>query len=475
MIQQFFKKSLVAIPIIMFTSLNVSSQTPSYEPSEECKTFMSKTLASNNWVGDFVTVPQDWSKPHSSPKIKVFFYYDNSRSLTESNPIFFLNGGPFTSYHNRMEALQKKIQKYDINKNHLFIMMDQRGTGCSVPLMPKGDESIETYRKYSSENIIKDSEVIRRKLFRKKKWKLFAQSYGGFLAARYLHLYPKNISEVHVYGPALHESMTDFFMFRILKQNEMLPKFLEYYKNAGVDLQPAFEIFRSAEKSKKYCLPATAVTVELCGMVLLDAVTNVIGQGYGRDEGTTEIWDGVRNDLLNVIAADNEELSEEERGKALQAFKTKANGSLGFFRNPSAMMVSTIWSQEMSYINGNNSYDCEAAYKKLEEIYHMDIAQLPIDECRIIRLAQVPAYKEKLQNGYKVGESLLRQDIILADMKKNPQIPFYLYTGEMDTLAQIEALSNFKQSSYLHYIQFPKSGHAGWLYEPLLWKNLMDK
>ena len=426
---------------------------------QECQDFINKTLPANGWKGEFVTVPQDWQHPHSGPKIQVFYYYDASRDLSKATPILFLNGGPFSSYHVRMEAMNRKMQKYDVDKSHVLVMMDQRGTGCSVPQMPQEGATFTTFAKYASEAVVRDAEVIRRKMFRPKKWTVFAQSYGGFLAARYLDLYPQFVSSVHVYAPVTHENKTDFFALRILRQQMVAKRFFEHY--ADLKLERAVEKLRDPEQAKRFCIDGTVQGSKLCGQVLLDGLFANIGQGLGRDEGTTEVWDSVRDAMLNVIN-DN-----------VEAFTKQAVGGLSFFRLPSSIMVTAIWAQEMQVIDGSNGSECDAAYVKLRAA-GVDIESLPLDECRIIKQAVSPEQEAKLRKEFVPAQRIRTYKDILRRLKQYPSLRYYMYTGELDSLAQPESLQGLIDSSLVNYTHFERSGHAGWLYEPLVWQRLME-
>lgn len=436
---------------------------------EECRNFIKGTMAPRQWRGGFIQVPQDWSKPEGK-KISVFYYYDNTRKLDSAKPIFSLNGGPFASYHVRMAAMNDSIQKYDLKKNYILIMMDQRGTGCSVPLQPDGSD-LNTLSLYGSEGVARDAEAIRQKLFPVKKLIIFSQSYGGTLTARYLDLFHQNVAEVHTYAPVLYQSMKDFYYYRILRQQLVIDKFFQHYLTAtpSVDLRPALQKIASDEGSK-YCVAISKTTPEVCGRPLLDAILTGIGNGRGRGLGTTEIWDGAKNTLQLFL----ESTPDGTDPKYLE-FQQKVRDSAGFFTSPGHALVNTIWAKETKVINLNEDKDCAAAEARLQA-KGINTKNLPLNECRIIATfgSLDPATKPEVEPKF-TGKKLVQTDILKALRTNKSKIPFYLYTGELDAFAQPEALQTLIRSPLIKYYHFKESGHAGWLYEPLFWQNLIKE
>lgn len=189
-----------------------------------------------------------------------------------------------------------------------------------------------------------------------RKWRLFAQSFGGVLSHRYLAKYPSSIESIHNHAPVHHRSFTDFFALRILKQQEVAKRFFARY--ATDRLERAFDLATPDLCTRK---PENAEAA--CGRVLVDGLLASIGQGFGRDgafvngqwQPTSEVWNGVRKNLLDLIEGRRQE------------FLTAAEGSLAFFRNPTSLGVTVVWAQDLDYIVGDNSVDCDAAYAKLEK------------------------------------------------------------------------------------------------------------
>lgn len=455
-------KVLLLSGLLIFTLAKAQSffQTPP-GLSGSCTDFLKK-LDQAGWDYRWISVPQDWDQPvgPNNPEMKVFFYFGGNKNQN-AQPLFFLNGGPITSYQNRWEALNQQILKYDGQKRYVFVMMDQRGVGCSVPNLPTDPLATpKILAHYGSEGIARDVEAIRLKEWPDRKINLFAQSYGGFLALRYLHLYPQNIGQIDLHGPTIYPQMKDFFRDRILRQNQILPSFFEKYKS--LKLERALEIIQQPDPTKRLCLPATAVAVEVCGRPLVDGLLAVLGQGPGSEVGATEVYDGVRDSLLLLI---NDQIPE---------FLKKAEAGLANFRGLSGLANQVIWSQDTRYFDGSQRSECAAAYADLRESHHLRKEDLLLDECRLIE-TRPPQVDAAVLKEFTPGRNLLSHQDALATLERYPQIRFNLYTSELDFFSQVWHLKAFLQSPRIHSHHLPNSGHRGWLFEPVIWHQMMGQ
>jgi len=96
----------------------------------------------------------------------------------------------------------------EVLKTHRLLLLDQRGTGLSTrvlaqTLATRGDAAAqaEYLTHFRADNIVKDSEAIRRTLVGEgKAWKGIGQSYGGFCLLTYLSFYPDGLSGVIITG-----------------------------------------------------------------------------------------------------------------------------------------------------------------------------------------------------------------------------------------------------------------------------------
>jgi pimeloyl-ACP methyl ester carboxylesterase len=441
--------------------LQAWAQGPDSQPpadiSQQCRDFL-PVLKSKGWTGAWVKAPLDWSHP-TGKSASVFFYYKASTNLETRTPILFLNGGPAVSYQGLLEVMSAQLAKYDPKDQHVFVMMDQRGTGCSTPAIPVATSgpAVRRVELFSSRSMVRDAEVIRKAAFAGAQWKIFAQSFGGTVAARYLVEFPQAISSLHIYAPTYFASMAEFFRYRIIKQNEVLKSVLAYGKDPA--LVKALEL----AKNPDLCLPKTGNFDRVCGRVLLDGVIAGLGQGPGRVLGGTENWDAGIAAFRMLISGD------------LQDFISKAaTPGLAFFRAPTIQPVLALWEEEFETYRGDVEKSCRVAYARLEKLgYH--ISSLPIDECRIV-LQNVPQIsKDLLKTNVRAGLYHVSQSDIVSALAKNRAIQFHLYTGEFDTLSSPASLRELGQSRFVKYTHFRHLGHAGWRFEPVVWKTLMGQ
>lgn len=143
----------------------------------------------------FLKVP---FKPDSiSSYIYIHYYYFGDIKNRERKNVLFFNGGPVASSHNLYTSLLEKEDHYKVN----FIFMDQRGTGCSTTT---DIESQNWKRQFStfwnSDDIVRDSEALRKILLKDQQWSIMGQSYGALIGARYVELHPESLKSAHLLG-----------------------------------------------------------------------------------------------------------------------------------------------------------------------------------------------------------------------------------------------------------------------------------
>ncbi|MGZ3721971.1 MAG: alpha/beta fold hydrolase, partial [Bdellovibrionales bacterium] len=158
-----------------------------------------KSSIPKDFIQGTVEVPEDYDHPEGQ-KIHVFYY---GRVGTAENPtIVFFNGGPVSDSHGSWQSPTRITdQSEEAKKIWPMIFIDQRGTGCSseFPRLQSEAEYIR-YAHWGSKEIVKDAEVIRKKIQGGLRWKAFGQSYGGFITQRYLQVAPEGIRSMHVHG-----------------------------------------------------------------------------------------------------------------------------------------------------------------------------------------------------------------------------------------------------------------------------------
>ncbi len=372
---------------------------------EACTRFIRETLPAT-WSGGFIKAPLDWNRPvgKNNPLINVFYYYDNTRNLETSQPILFLRGGPFGHAQPNVQALDNKVQEFDVNKNHVFVIIDQRGTGCSFPLMRKplpGTEdelnaiNLDIVRLHSSDDIVRDAEFLRTTLFKNKKWKLFGQSFGGTIIHRYIHDFPEAIHSAHAHAPTVHSSWTEFARRRLAAQQEVYLRFIRHYDQVT---QRSIDFMLSPE-GNKICISEKGLAPKLCGKPLLDAILGDIGQGPSMTSAAKDDfsnWDSVNKKLSFIVE------------KNYDAFKAEAEKSLdSFFRNDRSLIAFVSWSQEMA-MHPDLNRNCTEAYSLLRA-EGLEPRAFPLDECRIIRNAIPTTVKAKIARDFKAGTVLISQ------------------------------------------------------------------
>jgi pimeloyl-ACP methyl ester carboxylesterase len=91
--------------------------------------------------------------------------------------------------------------------DHRVLLLDQRGTGRSTPatrqtLARRGGpaEQAAYLTHFRADAIVRDAELLRRRVAGGRPWTVLGQSYGGFVALTYLSLAPEGLERVLVAG-----------------------------------------------------------------------------------------------------------------------------------------------------------------------------------------------------------------------------------------------------------------------------------
>jgi pimeloyl-ACP methyl ester carboxylesterase len=92
-------------------------------------------------------------------------------------------------------------------EGHRVLLLDQRGTGLSTPvtsetLPVEGDGGAQAayLAHFRADAIVEDAEAIRRELLGDRPWRALGQSYGGFVALRYLSAAPEGLQAALITG-----------------------------------------------------------------------------------------------------------------------------------------------------------------------------------------------------------------------------------------------------------------------------------
>ncbi len=110
------------------------------------------------------------------------------RTFGNGEPLLIIGGGPGDTSDRYLSLCEV------LSENNQCILVDQRGTGKSLPAVI--DSSTITIAL-----TLEDFEAIRKKRGLKK-WNILGFSYGGLVASFYAHFYPESISSMVLLGSA---------------------------------------------------------------------------------------------------------------------------------------------------------------------------------------------------------------------------------------------------------------------------------
>ncbi|MFF8610399.1 alpha/beta fold hydrolase [Streptomyces sp. NPDC015346] len=100
------------------------------------------------------------------------------------------------------------------------LLLDQRGTGNStpatrqtLPLRGAPAQQADYLAHFRADSIVKDCELIRKRLTGGARWTVLGQSFGGFCATHYLSTAPEGLKTVLITGglPSLHADADDVY------------------------------------------------------------------------------------------------------------------------------------------------------------------------------------------------------------------------------------------------------------------------
>ena len=166
------------------------------------------------------TVPLDHQRPDGE-QIEVFAREVAPAGRRDSDPglpwLVYLQGGPgFGSPRpfGRESWLNRALDDYRV------LLLDQRGTGRSTPasrhtLGRLGSPAAQTgyLSHFRADSIVRDAELIRKRLAGGEPWSVLGQSFGGFCATTYLSFAPEGVREALITGglPGLDATADDVY------------------------------------------------------------------------------------------------------------------------------------------------------------------------------------------------------------------------------------------------------------------------
>ena len=199
----------------------------------------------------YFDLPLDYSQPDGE-KITVFVrevgLQDASKSIPTAKKLplmVFFQGGP-GGESPRLHSPSGWCG--EVLKTHKLILLDQRGTGLSTPVMPQtlatrgsAEEQAEYLTHFRADSIVKDAEYIRKALIGEEKWLGIGQSYGGFCLLTYLSYFPDGLSGVLITGgvACIKQHIKDNYR---LTYQKVLDKNRLYYQRYPEDVSLVKEI-----------------------------------------------------------------------------------------------------------------------------------------------------------------------------------------------------------------------------------------
>ena len=149
-------------------------------------------------------VPLDHDDPRGST-LSVFARIvrrHTGESVGDRPYLLFLQGGPGAQCP---DPRKKLLAWLDVALDHFqVVLLDQRGGGQSSPdtvaaaaAMP-APAAASRIRCFRADSIVRDAEILRKRILRTPTWTILAESYGGAIALTYVSLFPDSLDRVLV-------------------------------------------------------------------------------------------------------------------------------------------------------------------------------------------------------------------------------------------------------------------------------------
>lgn len=175
--------------------------------------------------------------------------------------LLYLEGGP--GFGNK-EPQDHSITKTALDKGYTLLLLDYRGTGLSTPInqphlatLGGPQEQADYLKHFRADSIVRDAEAVRLCLTEQyqypdayKKWSIFGQSFGGFVALTYLSQFPQGLREVFLTGGLApvkrraEEVYTSLYK-KVIQRNEV------YYRKFPEDVERVRKVARFLNENEK--------------------------------------------------------------------------------------------------------------------------------------------------------------------------------------------------------------------------------
>ncbi|TCO54159.1 alpha/beta fold hydrolase [Actinocrispum wychmicini] len=180
------------------------------------------------------TVPLDHDDP-TGPTIEVFAreVVDPARATDTLPWLLFLQGGPGGKAPRPQGRYPGWLAR--ALRTHRVLLLDQRGTGRSTPVVAARFPSDKDLARYLSlhraDAIVRDAELIRRQLCGDEPWETLGQSFGGFITLTYLSYAPEGLRACHITGgvPGLDATAQDVYRRTYPRVDAKNTEYYTYY------------------------------------------------------------------------------------------------------------------------------------------------------------------------------------------------------------------------------------------------------
>ncbi|GGL16826.1 alpha/beta hydrolase [Sphaerisporangium melleum] len=196
--------------------------------------------------------------------------------------LLFLNGGPGFACLRPLGGegwLDRALQDYRV------LLLDQRGTGRSTPLdrrsLPRIGSPAEQaahLAHFRADSIVRDAELIRRRLIGDEPWSVLGQSFGGFCTVTYLSFAPEGLAEAFVTGglPGLTAPADEVYQ---TLYPQVAAKNFEHYARHPEDVERAVRVARHLSVNEVTLPTGRPFTVEV-----FQSLGNMLGHSTGSKE-----------------------------------------------------------------------------------------------------------------------------------------------------------------------------------------------
>jgi pimeloyl-ACP methyl ester carboxylesterase len=434
-----------------------------------------KSMIPKDWDQGYVEVPENSAQPDGN-KIEIFYY---GKILPGKTPVVFFNGGPGSSSHSSFKSLEKQKWIMDQKKNISFIYIDQRGNGCSThyPVIEESvdddegeidpvqkAEILERLSHYGSREIVMDAEAVRKKLLKNNQWIAFGQSYGAYVVHRYANLFPGSLKAAFAHANAINSSAEERFKWRITSQLRVLEEYMRQYPEDRKKIE-----LLNAKLTKKFCVEYILtpketndeddeeMTTEACGYEILYSVYGLLG--------FSNHWLELHQWIATLV--DEKGINKE----GISFYLSTINDYTSFEVSDSPFIGGVLSWVDRNTVSGG-IYCQKLATDLLTK--KVDLAKNGFHDCSTS--LQFGSNGDYIKDYAHLKRDLLTLNDFKNSIKNNPNLPFYIYSGQKDAIVPIETFSEeinaMKGMKNFIYKNFTGTGHDGYFTEPLIWQNI---